>query len=223
MRVAVVQFAGTNCEYDTEHAFRSIGADVEIVWHKDTTIDKSVDLIVLAGGFSYGDALRSGAIARFSPIVSAIKEHAVRGTNILGICNGFQILTELGLLEGALMRNENLHFISRYHYIRVESSNNTFLSATDDGELLHIPIAHHDGNYFADLDTLKSMYDNEQVILKYCNKDAKIDNPNGSVDSIAGICNKSKNIFALMPHPERAMEQILGSNDGVKMLQGFCN
>ncbi len=221
MRVAVIQFPGTNCEYDTEYAFKRLGASVEIVWHKQDNIESDIDLIVIAGGFSYGDYLRSGAIARFSPIVKAIEHHAARGTKILGICNGFQILTESGLLDGALKRNEHLHFISRYHHLKVVDNKNTFLSKTEQGEILNIPIAHHDGNYFVQSEKLKSLYDNGQVLLEYCDESGERSNPNGSLNSIAGICNKSKNVFGLMPHPERAMEKILGSSDGVKMLEGF--
>ncbi|MEA1917520.1 MAG: phosphoribosylformylglycinamidine synthase subunit PurQ [Campylobacterota bacterium] len=221
MNVKVIQFPGTNCDYDTKYAFDKLGCDTEIIWHKENSIDSSTDLVVIAGGFSYGDYLRSGAIARFSPIMSAITSYASKGGKVLGICNGFQVLTESHLLPGALKRNEHLHFISKHHHLHVVNSNNTFLRKLNIGDVLNIPIAHHDGNFFIDDDGLKELYDNEQVILKYCDENANELNPNGSVDSIAGITNKEKNIFGLMPHPERALEVVLGSDDGVKMLEGF--
>jgi phosphoribosylformylglycinamidine synthase len=221
MNVSVIRFAGTNCEFDTQYAFEKLGANVNIVWHKDTVLHQNTDLVVLAGGFSYGDYLRSGAIARFAPIMTEVSNYAKKGGNVLGICNGFQILTESHLLQGALKRNDNLHFISKFHHLKVENNNNKFLSKCEKDEVLNIPIAHHDGNFFCDNDTLKSLYDNEQILVKYCDKDGNIKNPNGSIDSIAGICNKEKNVFGLMPHPERAMEDILGSSDGIKMLESF--
>lgn len=221
MKVSIVQFPGTNCEYDTQHAFENLGASTEIIWHKSQSIPSDTDLIVIAGGFSYGDYLRSGAIAQFSPVMQAVKEYAQNGGKVLGICNGFQVLTEAGLLPGALKRNESLHFISKHHHLRVENNNNTFLEKLNNGDVINIPIAHHDGNYFIDSDGLKDLEDNNQILLKYTDDNGKIKNPNGSVESIAGICNKSKNVFGLMPHPERAMEVILGSDDGKAMLQGF--
>ena len=221
MKVAIVQFAGTNCEYDTEHAFKELGCDTAIVWHQESALPADTSLVVIAGGFSYGDYLRSGAIARFSPVMKAVEAYAKSGGKILGICNGFQVLTEAGLLEGALKRNEHLHFLSKHHHLKVINNNNSFLSKTAKDEVLNIPIAHHDGNYYCDEQTLKSLYENEQVLLTYCDKNANELNPNGSVDSIAGICNKEKTIFGLMPHPERAMEAILGSIDGKKMLEGL--
>jgi phosphoribosylformylglycinamidine synthase len=221
MNVSVIRFAGTNCEFDTQYAFEKLGANVNIVWHKDNSIPSKTDLVVLAGGFSYGDYLRSGAIARFANIMNSVSDFAKKGGNVLGICNGFQILTESGLLEGALKRNDNLHFISKFHHLKVVNNSNKFLSKCNKDEVLNIPIAHHDGNFFCDSDLLKSLYDNEQVLLQYCDENAQIKNPNGSIDSIAGICNKDKNVFGLMPHPERAMEDILGSHDGVKMLESF--
>jgi phosphoribosylformylglycinamidine synthase subunit PurQ / glutaminase len=221
MNVAILQFPGTNCEYDTQYAFEKLDVKTQIIWHKETTLPKDTDLVVVAGGFSYGDYLRSGAIAKFSPIMQAVKTYAAAGGKVLGICNGFQVLTEAGLLPGALQRNKSLHFISRHHHLTVVSNNNTFLKKLDVDAVINIPIAHHDGNYYIDETGLQELYDNDQVLLKYTDNEGKIDNPNGSVDSIAGICNKEKNVFGLMPHPERAMEMLLGSNDGVKMLQGF--
>ncbi|MBT5935315.1 phosphoribosylformylglycinamidine synthase subunit PurQ [Sulfurimonas sp.] len=221
MKVTILQFPGTNCEYDTEHAFKELGADTQIVWHKAETLPSDTDLLVVAGGFSYGDYLRSGAIARFSPVMKAVTEYANAGGKVLGICNGFQVLTEAGLLPGALKRNDGLHFISKHHSLKVENNDNIFLKKLNNGDVVNIPIAHHDGNYFIDSDGLKELHDNNQVLLTYSDEKGNIQNPNGSVDSIAGICNKEKNVFGLMPHPERAMELILGSDHGIKMLEGF--
>lgn len=223
MKVTILQFPGTNCEYDTQHAFENLGAKTEIVWHKSESIPSDTNLLVVAGGFSYGDYLRSGAIAKFSPVMKAVAEYASNGGKVLGICNGFQVLTEAGLLPGALKRNDGLHFISKYHHLKVQNSDNIFLEKLDNGDVVNIPIAHHDGNYFIDPDGLKDLYANNQVLLTYSDAEGNNKNPNGSVDSIAGICNKERNVFGLMPHPERAMEIILGSDDGVKMLQGFLN
>ena len=221
MKVAIIQFPGTNCEYDTQYAFKKLGAETEIVWHKETAIAEGTDLVVVAGGFSYGDYLRSGAIARFSPVMQAVERHANRGGKVLGICNGFQVLTESRLLPGALKRNEHLHFISRHHHLRVAGNDNAFLNRLNKGDIVNIPIAHHDGNYYIDPDGLKALYDNDQVLLHYCDAEGNLSNPNGSVDAIAGVCNAAKNVFGLMPHPERAMESILASDDGVAMLEGF--
>jgi len=221
MKVSILQFPGTNCEYDTQHAFEALGATTQIVWHKSETIPTDTDLLVVAGGFSYGDYLRSGAIAKFSPVMKAVNAYADKGGKVLGICNGFQVLTELGLLPGALKRNDGLHFISKHHHLKVQNNNNTFLKKLNNGDLVNIPIAHHDGNYFIDANRLKELYANNQVLLTYTDAEGNVKNPNGSVDSIAGICNKDKNVFGLMPHPERAMEVLLGSDDGVKMLKGF--
>ena len=220
-KVTLLQFPGTNCEYDTQHAFEGLGATTEIVWHKSESIPSDTNLLVVAGGFSYGDYLRSGAIAKFSPVMKAVSEYANNGGKVLGICNGFQVLTEAGLLPGALKRNDGLHFISKHHYLKVHNNDNIFLEKLDNGDVVNIPIAHHDGNYFIDSEGLKDLYDNNQVLLTYTDEEGNTKNPNGSVDSIAGICNKQKNVFGLMPHPERAMETILGSDDGIKMLQGF--
>jgi len=221
MKVSILQFPGTNCEYDTQHAFEELGATTEIVWHKSATIPEDTDLLVVAGGFSYGDYLRSGAIAKFSPVMQAVSSYAKDGGKVLGICNGFQVLTEAGLLPGALKRNDSLHFISKHHTLKVENNDNDFLKKLDNSDVVNIPIAHHDGNYYIDEAGLEDLRANNQILLTYCDADGKVLNPNGSVDSIAGVCNKEKNVFGLMPHPERAMESILGSDDGVKMLQGF--
>lgn len=223
MKVSILQFPGTNCEYDTQHAFEALGADTEIVWHKSETIPSDTDLLVVAGGFSYGDYLRSGAIAKFSPVMKAVKEYAHKGGKVLGICNGFQVLTETGLLPGALKRNEHLHFLSKHHHLKVINNDNVFLEKLSCDDVVNIPIAHHDGNYYIDEAGLKELYENNQVLLKYSDENGNDLNPNGSVDSIAGVCNKEKNVFGLMPHPERAMEKLLGSDDGVKMLKGFLS
>jgi phosphoribosylformylglycinamidine synthase len=221
MHVVVLRFPGTNCEFDTQYAFERLGAKVSILWHEDTVLPEDTSLVVLPGGFSYGDYLRSGALAKHAPIMNTVKEYAKNGGNVLGICNGFQILTETGLLPGALKRNDNLHFISKHHHIKVVNNNNKFLQLTDVDETLNIPVAHHDGNFYADETLLKELIENEQVLLQYCDKNGNNQVLNGSVEQIAGICNKEKNVFGLMPHPERAMEMLLGSTDGVKMLEGF--
>lgn len=220
MNVSIINFPGTNCERDTAYAFELLGAKTEILWHTDTSPLKS-DLVVLPGGFSYGDYLRTGAIAKISPIMSSLKNYAKSGGYILGICNGFQMLVELGLLPGALHRNENLSFISKFSYLKVISNQNKFLQNCKIGEILNIPVAHGEGNYYIDNDGLKSLEQNDQILLKYSNSSKNEINLNGSTEYIAGICDKSKRIFGLMPHPERACEKILGSDDGVKMLKGF--
>ena len=219
MKVAIVNFPGTNCERDTKYAFDKLGCETQIIWHKKTDIN--ADLIVLPGGFSYGDYLRTAAIAKFSPVMQAVLDHARKGGYILGICNGFQMLLELGLLAGAMNKNINLSFISKFHHLRVVSNDNKFLRCCNKGEILNIPIAHGEGNYYAPADTLKSLYDEDCVLLKYCDENGADLNPNGSVDAIAGICDKNKKIFGLMPHPERAIEPILGGTDGEKMLKGL--
>ncbi|OCR86116.1 phosphoribosylformylglycinamidine synthase subunit PurQ [Campylobacter fetus] len=219
MKVAIIHFPGTNCERDTQYAFDKLGCETQIIWHKETSVD--TDLIILPGGFSYGDYLRTAAIAKFSPIMNAVVDHAKKGGLVLGICNGFQMLLETNLLDGAMRRNENMSFISKFHYLKIVSNNNKFLSNLNNGDIVDIPLAHGEGNYYADDDTIKRLYDNDQVLLKYCDKDGNIVDINGSIDSIAGICNKNKNIFGLMPHPERAVESILGSQDGIKMLKGL--
>jgi len=220
LKVTILRFPGTNCEFDTKYAFEKLGAKTQIVWHKEHDL-KNPDLVVVPGGFSYGDYLRSGAIARFSPIMKEVTQFANDGGKVLGICNGFQILTESRLLPGALKRNQNLHFISKYHRLKVISNENLFLQKLQKDSIVNIPIAHADGNYYIDPDGLKSLEDNDQILLRYCDADGNVVNPNGSVESIAGICNKNKNVFGLMPHPERAIESILGSDDGIVMLEGF--
>ncbi|MCI5969510.1 phosphoribosylformylglycinamidine synthase subunit PurQ [Helicobacter sp.] len=213
--VAILQFLGTNCEYDTEYAFSLLGVKTQIVWHKEVELPKNTRLVVIPGGFSYGDYLRSGAIARFSPIMQAVVRFANAGGYVLGICNGFQILLESGLLQGAMKRNVNLHFISKKCDLKVVNNSNIFLEKFRNGDVLRIPIAHADGNYYIDEEGLKSLEANNQILLEY------VKNPNGSVRNIAGICNAKRNVFGLMPHPERAVEKVLGEDVGLKMLEGF--
>ena len=221
MKVSVLQFPGTNCEYDTQYAFEKLGAQVEIVWHKEKNIPADTDLLVIPGGFSYGDYLRSGAIARFANIMESVQEYAARGGKVLGICNGFQILLEAGLLPGAMKRNDSLHFISKFNTLKVVDNNNSFLGLLKKDQIVNIPVAHHDGNYFIDNKGLNDLENNGQILLKYCDENGEPSNINGSVSNIAGICNKEKNVFGLMPHPERAMEELLGGDDGIRMLKGF--
>lgn len=211
MSVAVILFPGTNCEFDTQYAYEALGANVKIVWHKDK-LPKTTSLVVIPGGFSYGDYLRCGAIAQFSPIMKDVKSFVSEGGNVLGICNGFQILCEAGLLPGVLRRNVKLHFISKAQNLRVVSNKNAFLSSYQPSQEICIPIAHADGNYFIDEIGLQNLKRNDQILLEY------VDNPNGSVGSIAGICNEHKNVFGLMPHPERAVSKLQGSIDGISML-----
>lgn len=223
MRVAILRFPGTNCEFDTQYAFEKLGHESIIVWHGDEKLPENIDLVVVPGGFSYGDYLRSGSIARFATIMKDVTRYANSGGKVLGICNGFQILTEAGLLPGALKRNTNLHFISKYQYLQVANTDNAFLNKCDKKEVLHIPIAHADGNYYIDDEGLQKLKANNQILLYYTDKDGNKNSINGSVEAIAGICNEGKNVFGLMPHPERAIEAVLGSSDGVKMLQGFVS
>lgn len=213
MKVAVIQFLGTNCEYDTIYAFEKLGVKAELIWHERE--DFKADLIILPGGFSYGDYLRCGAIAKFSPAMKTVLKHAKNGGYILGICNGFQILLELKLLKGAMKHNESLNFISKPQKLKIISNDNVFLRHFNKNDEISIPIAHGEGNYYVDDETLKMLYDKDMILLKY------IDNPNGSKDDIAGICDENKKIFALMPHPERACDKVLGSDIGLKMLKGF--
>jgi phosphoribosylformylglycinamidine synthase len=219
--VAILQFPGTNCELDTQYAYEKLGAKTTVIWHKESKLPEGTDLVVVPGGFSYGDYLRSGAIAQFSPIMNAVITYAKNGGKVLGICNGFQILTEVGLLPGALKRNVGLHFISKFQTIKVINNGNDFLKECPENEVLNIPIAHADGNYYINDAGYRDLERNKQILLRYTDEKGEPIVVNGSVSSIAGICNKEKNVFGLMPHPERAMENILGSDDGIKMLQGL--
>ena len=221
MTVAILRFPGTNCEFDTQYAFEKIGHTTQLIWHEDELLPEGIDLVVVPGGFSYGDYLRSGSIARFAPIMKAVTTYANNGGKVLGICNGFQILTEAGLLPGALKRNNNLHFISKHQNLCVINNDNAFLNLCENGEVLNIPIAHADGNYYIDAEGFKEIEANGQILLRYSDENGSPVVVNGSVTSIAGVCNKTKNVFGLMPHPERALEAILGSEDGIRMLKGF--
>ena len=221
MNVAILQFLGSNCDHDTEFAFEKLGAKTTLVWYKEEKLPENTDLVVVPGGFSYGDYLRCGAIAKFAPIMTDVVRYANSGGKILGICNGFQILLEAGLLPGAMRRNENLHFISKFQHLKIENSDNSFLNKYKSGDIVNIPIAHAEGNYYIDDNGLKDLQNNNQILVTYCDKDGKPNNPNGSVGDIAGICNKEKNVYGLMPHPERAIDLLIGSNDGANMLKGF--
>ncbi|MDE3060855.1 MAG: phosphoribosylformylglycinamidine synthase subunit PurQ [Pseudomonadota bacterium] len=215
MKSAVIVFPGSNCDRDVQTVLAATGLNPVMVWHRDSSLPK-VDLVVLPGGFSYGDYLRSGAMAAHSPIMREVKAHAERGGRVLGICNGFQILTETGLLPGVLMRNAKLKFLCREVQLKVEITATPFTRHYQKGQLINVPIAHHDGNYFADSDTLKSLQDNDQIVFTY------LDNPNGSQLDIAGICNKEKNVLGMMPHPERHAEAMLGGADGKMMFEGLA-
>ncbi len=208
-RVAVVVFPGSNCDADTVAAAREAGSDAYFVWHRDTTLQQA-DVVILPGGFSYGDYLRSGAIARFSPVMSAVAEHARAGGAVFGICNGFNILCEAGLLPGALMRNAGLKFLSRPVRVRVERNDTPFTNLYAVDEELVLPIAHGDGRYAADARTLAELDARGQVVLRY------VENPNGSADDIAGVCNTERNIVGIMPHPERRNGALLGGEDGAR-------
>jgi len=217
MKFAVIRFPGSNCDQDCHQAINDIpGASADYVWHKDSSL-AGFDAVVLPGGFSYGDYLRCGAIARFSPILAAVREAASQGKLIIGICNGFQILCEAGLLPGALVRNEKLHFVCRDTWLRVEAVDTPFTNAGFTGGILKIPVAHGEGRYIADAATLASLHRGQQILLRYANEAGQTtpeSNPNGSVDNIAGICNPARNVFGLMPHPDRATDARIGSVDG---------
>jgi phosphoribosylformylglycinamidine synthase I len=221
MKFAVVVFPGSNSDYDAQYAAsRVVGEQAELVWHKDTDL-KGTDAVILPGGFAHGDYLRTGAIARFSPIMSAVKAFADRGGPVLGICNGFQVLLEAGLLPGAMVRNDRIKFISQLVPVRVEQTDTPFTMACTAKQVLKLPIAHGEGNYYAPPETLDELEKNRQVVFRYAGPAGEIGaswNPNGSVNSIAGICNKQRSVVGLMPHPERASEASLGSADGRAVL-----
>lgn len=217
MRVAVITFPGSNCDQDVVEAIRQIGETAELIWHRETELG-AADAVVLPGGFSYGDYLRAGAIARMSPILPAVSAFAASGAPVLGICNGFQILCEAGLLPGALIRNNTLAFESRDVFVRVERATTAFTSEYSQGTCLRIPIAHAEGRYYADTDTLERLEGEDRIVFRYVDRDGEMTedaNPNGSAHGIAGICSESGNVVGLMPHPERAMELLLGSDDGI--------
>jgi phosphoribosylformylglycinamidine synthase subunit PurQ / glutaminase len=226
MKTGVVTFPGSNCDHDMIYLLREIlGSETVNLWHKNRDLEQC-DLIVLPGGFSYGDYLRSGAIARFSPIMQEVVKFAKAGGLVLGICNGFQILTEAHLLPGALLHNESQKFECRNVWLRVETNNALLTSQAEMGRVLKIPIAHGEGNYFCDQATHKTLVDNDQILFRYCNSDGNVDNtanPNGSLDNIAGICNKERNVFGMMPHPERAADTNLGNTDGLILIESLLS
>ena len=226
MKFGVVTFPGSNCDQDMVYVLSDLlGQQVEQLWHKDTDL-KKVDMVIIPGGFSYGDYLRSGAIAKFSPIMSEVIQHANRGGYVMGICNGFQILTESGLLEGALLHNNTQKFICKNVFLKPASSSAAPSMDLNQNQAYKIPIAHGEGRFFASDDTLKSIQDNDQVLFHYCDEQASItdeSNPNGSIHSIAGISNKNKNVFGMMPHPERAADQYLGNKDGLALFESILN
>jgi phosphoribosylformylglycinamidine synthase len=210
-RVGVVVFPGSNCELDAKNAFGLLGAEPVMLWHQERELPE-LDLIVLPGGFAHGDYLRTGALARFSSVMEAVRRHADRGGLVVGICNGFQILCEAGLLPGALRKNSGLKFLCRWVTLRVDNADTAFTSRASEGQLLRIPINHFEGNWYAEPDQLQHLRDNGQILLRYA------ENPNGSLDDVAGICSEDGNVFGLMPHPERACESLLGSEDGKVLL-----
>ncbi len=217
MKFGVIVFPGSNCDHDAYHVIsKHVGQPVDFIWHRDTDLS-SYDAVIIPGGFSYGDYLRAGALARFSPVMASVKKFAAQGGYVLGICNGFQILCEAGLLPGALIRNRDLHFICEHVTVRVESVETPFTNQVKRGEVLRLPIAHADGNYVCDDATLEQLQTEDSIILRYCDENGvptEASNPNGSRDNIAGICNRERNVMGLMPHPERACEELLGSTDG---------
>ena len=224
MKFGVVVFPGSNCDQDCFYVINNIlNQPVKYVWHKDTKLDK-FDCIVLPGGFSYGDYLRPGAIARFSPIMKRISEIVEKGKPAIGICNGFQVLLEAGLLPGAMLRNKNLHFICKYVYIKAENNQTPFTNLGKRSQILKIPIAHNEGSYYIDEKGLGELKRNKQIVFRYCSKEGKTTsefNPNGAVDNIAGIINKKGNLLGMMPHPERSSELALGSNDGLLVFKSI--
>ena len=213
-RVGVVVFPGSNCEFDAIEGVRLAGGDAELLWHGDASLG-GVDVVVLPGGFAHGDYLRPGAIARFSPVMDAVAKHAADGGVVIGICNGFQVLTEAGLLPGALQKNAGLRFLCRDVQLRVETSRSALTSALSPGDVLTVPINHFEGNYTCSPATLAELRDDDRVVVRY------VENPNGSTDDIAGVCSPAGNVVGLMPHPERACDPLLGSADGLGMLRSL--
>jgi phosphoribosylformylglycinamidine synthase len=222
MKFSVIVFPGSNCDQDAYHAATAVlGQDADLVWHKDTDL-KGADVVVLPGGFAHGDYLRTGAMARFSPVMKEVRAFAARGGPVIGICNGFQILLEAGLLPGAMLRNRGLKYRCEHVHVRVEQVDTPFTCAARPGQVLRIPIGHGEGNYYAPPDVLERLEGDRQVILRYTTPDGQLDddaNPNGSVHAIAGVCNEARNVVGMMPHPERACELALGSADGLVILQ----
>jgi phosphoribosylformylglycinamidine synthase len=224
MKFGIVVFPGSNCDHDAYHAAKHImGQDAHFIWHKDSSLGDA-DVIILPGGFSYGDYLRTGAIARFSPVMKEVVRFAKNGGTVIGICNGFQILLEAGMLPGVMLRNSSLKFVCKFIQLKVENAATRFTSECEVGDVLRIPIAHGDGNYFASREIVESLQEHGQVVFRYCSKVGDIDdasNPNGSLSNIAGIINKEGNVLGMMPHPERAVELSLGSADGKKIFQSM--
>jgi len=222
VKFAVVVFPGSNCDHDAYYAVKDVvGQDAELVWHKDTSL-RGADAVILPGGFAHGDYLRTGAIARFSPIMQAVNAFAAGGGPVLGICNGFQVLLEAGLLPGAMLRNRSIQFRCEHVYVNVEQTDTPFTLAASRGQTLKIPIAHGEGNYYAEPEVIAKLEANRQVIFRYATADGQVTddaNPNGSVNNIAGICNATRNVVGLMPHPERACELSVGSADGRVLLE----
>jgi phosphoribosylformylglycinamidine synthase len=222
MKFAVVVFPGSNCDHDAHYAASHVlGQQAELVWHKDTSLG-GADVVILPGGFAHGDYLRTGAIARFSPIMKAVQSFAAAGGPVLGICNGFQVLLEAGLLPGAMLRNKSLHFHCEQVHIRVEQTDTPFTLACTPGRVLKVPVAHGEGNYYADPEVIARLEKNRQVIFRYVTAGGAVSedaNPNGSVNNIAGICNEARNVVGLMPHPERACELAVGSADGLVLFE----
>ncbi len=226
MKFGVVIFPGSNCDHDTYHVLKSVlGEKTVFFWHQDTDL-QNVDTVILPGGFSYGDYLRCGAIAKFSPILESVRRHAQEGKLVVGICNGFQILQEAGLLPGVMLRNAGLKFVCRHVWLRTENNQTPFTNACQEGQVLRIPIAHNEGNFFISDQELAELQENQQIIFRY--SDAQGDvipeaNPNGSIDSIAGVMNRQGNVMGMMPHPERASEALLGSEDGRFIFKSMIN
>jgi len=226
MKFGVIVFPGSNCDHDAYHVVsKHVGQPVDFVWHRETNLDR-FDAVIIPGGFSYGDYLRAGALARFSPVMKSVKEFAARGKFVFGICNGFQILCESGLLPGALIRNRDLHFICRHVNLKVENNNTPYTSELETDRILSIPIAHAEGNYVCDDATFYLLEENNQIVFRYCDESGEITdeaNPNGARANIAGICNQNRNVLGMMPHPERACEELLGSNDGRDIFRSLTN
>ena len=224
MRFGVVIFPGTNCDTDTWHALHDeMGAPVDYIWHEETDVS-GYDCIVLPGGFAHGDYLRTGAIARFSPVMNPVMEFADKGGLVLGICNGFQVLLEAGMLPGAMMRNAGQTFVCKYVHIRTETRDTPFTRAIPQGAALHIPVAHGEGNYYCDSETLDGLKRNHQIVFRYCTPEGEVTpeaSPNGALDNIAGLCNKPRNVMGMMPHPERCTDPLLGSSDGRKVWESL--
>jgi phosphoribosylformylglycinamidine synthase len=224
MKSAVITFPGSNCDRDAFEALQKFCNKTQKIWHQETSLDNDLDLIVVPGGFSYGDYLRSGAMAAISPVMQEVKRLANKGVKVLGICNGFQILTESGLLDGVLLRNKKMKFICQKAVLRVENSNSSFTKKYKKNQIIRVPIAHMDGNYFADAEVLKKLEDNENVAFRYVDIEGNLSddaNPNGSALNIAGIFNDQKNVLGMMPHPERAIDENVGSKDGIGIFESL--